>query len=384
MNIGEFRIYIISAFIARLRQVSIFNYRKTIKKFIRHYHPQINIKLESKNVIDNERLFKLGYSPAEKYWNLLYQHVNGIISKDYIPESIYYFEIEPRMNNLMMRSAYSDKNTYNRLRSKSGLYVLPEAFCHNIRGMNYDKSFQRKEMDDLQKEFNPDKYIIKPSLDSGGGKNIGVFEFSLNGITFYQNNKRPFFVNGLDDIIAIYKTDFVIQKYIEQHEYFRQLNSSSVNTMRVMTYRSIKDDSIHVLQRIMKVGQRDYLTDNEWTGSNTIGVNAEGKLNTFAVNKFGVKTEVVNGIRLAELPPNLFVIKVDKAAVEIASNIYYSRLLGIDFAINKDGEVVFIEVNHSYNGINFFQYNNGPLFGDFTDEIIEYCLKTKKEHFVLY
>jgi hypothetical protein len=375
---------VVSVFVSCLRQVSIYNYRKTIKRFIRHYHPKINIKLESRKVIYNERLVKLGYSRDEKYWNLLYQNINGIISKNYIPESIYYFEIEPRMNNLMMRLAYSDKNTYDRLKSKSGLYILPETFCHNIRGINYNSLFQRCEIVDLQKELRPGKYIIKPSLDSGGGKNIGVFDYCSDGITFYQNNKRPLFVKGLDDIMAIYNRDFVVQIYLQQHKYFQQLNSSSVNTMRVMTYRSVIDDKIHILHRIMKVGQRDYFTDNEWTGSNTIGVNSEGDLNSFAVNKYGVKTEIVNGIRLTGLSPNPFVKKVDRAAIEIASNIFYSRLLGIDFAINEEGEVVFIEVNHGYNGINFFQYNNGPLFGDFTDEVIEFCLKTKKEHFVLY
>lgn len=384
MIICKIRELFVYVFVFCLRQVSIFNYRKTIKRFIRHYNPQINIKVESRRVIYEKRLLKLGYTNAEKYWNILYQHVNGIISKNYIPESIFYFEIESRLNNLMMRVAYGDKNSYYRFQSKNEFYILPEVFCHNIRGINYDKAFQSKEIIDLQKELHYGKYIIKPSLESGGGKNIGVFEYTQTGITFHQNAKTPLFLNRLEEILIIYKKDFVIQSYIEQHDYFKQLNSSSVNTMRVMTYRSVKDDSIHVLQRIMKVGQKNYLTDNEWTGSNTIGVNAEGELNTFAVNKFGVKTEVVNGIKLADLPHNPFVKKVDKAAIEIASNFFYSRLLGIDFAISKNGEVIFVEVNHAYNGINYFQYNNGPLFNDFTDEIIEYCLKTKREHFVLY
>ena len=108
----KFRGLIIHAFVSLLRYVSVKNYRKTIKSFVKIYNPQINIKFERKKVVYDKRLVRLGYSNSEKYWSILYTHINGITSNDYIPESIYYFEVEPRLNNLIFRLPYSDKNNF--------------------------------------------------------------------------------------------------------------------------------------------------------------------------------------------------------------------------------------------------------------------------------
>ena len=49
-----------------------------------------------------------------------------------------------------------------------------------------------------------------------------------------------------------------------------------------------------------------------------------------------------------------------------------------DLAIDKNGEPVLIEVNLMYQGIGFLQINNGPLFGDYTEDILDRCIKRKR------
>ena len=64
-------------------------------------------------------------------------------------------------------------------------------------------------------------------------------------------------------------------------------------------------------------------------------------------------------------------------AKKIAKLNYYSRLLGIDLGMDNNGRIRIIEINSVNNEINFYQMNNGPLFGDYTKEIIDYCKKNQ-------
>lgn len=381
---NKFRHQIIKSFINFLRSISIYNYRKSIKLFIKKYHPEIAVQKDLKEVNFQNSLQEFGITKAEKYWPILYSSINGIKSDNYIPESVYYFSIEPIMNKLNMRLAYSDKNVYDKFLTLRSSYRLPTTVIRNINGIYYDLNYKPLDLPLDQIKIESGKYILKPSLDSGGGKDIGIIDYQNEVFNFLENGKEPVMLRNLEQIFSPYKQDFILQKFIDQNEYFHDLNSTSVNTMRVMTYRSVKDDKIYVIQRIMKIGQRNYLTDNEWTGSHTIGVDEYGNLNQFAVNKFGVKASSFNGKQISDIPKNDFVTKIDAAAKEIATHFFYSRLLGIDLAVDKEGEIVFIEANHAYNGINFFQYNNGPLFRDFYDEIIEYCNRTKRETVIIY
>lgn len=375
---------ILNVFVSFLRYVSLFNYRKTIRFFIKNYHPSIKIKKSLNSMQSSSGLIELGMKNNDLLWPLLYSSINGINSNDYIPESIYYFEIEPRLNHLQMRLAYSDKTNYYRLLSQSLNYKLPEVVFMNINGFLYNSEYEKLETNQALDLLSEGKFIIKPSLDSGGGKNVKLFETRLEKPCLVINNIPASPSIKISDILESYGKNFIVQKYISQNVYFGRLNPSSVNTMRLMTYRSIKNDKIYVIQRIMKVGKKNSITDNEWTGSITIGMNANGNLNSFGVNKYGVKTTTVNDIVISEIEKNPFIIKVDQAAKEIANEFHYSRVLGMDFAVDESGTIIFIEANHAFNGINFFQFNNGPLFGKFTDEVISYCLNKNREHFVLY
>ena len=54
----------------------------------------------------------------------------------------------------------------------------------------------------------------------------------------------------------------------------------------------------------------------------------------------------------------------------------YLRLIGWDFTINDHNEVVFIELNDG-PGIEIMQLCNGPVFGDYTDEILQEVRENK-------
>jgi hypothetical protein len=46
--------------------------------------------------------------------------------------------------------------------------------------------------------------------------------------------------------------------------------------------------------------------------------------------------------------------------------------------VDITNQVKLIEINNNNNEINFYQMNRGPLFGKYTQEIINYCQKSRK------
>jgi hypothetical protein len=76
--------------------------------------------------------------------------------------------------------------------------------------------------------------------------------------------------------------------------------------------------------------------------------------------------------------------EIRDTALEVASCYRYSRLLGLDFAVDKGGEVILIEVNDSNNEINFFQMSSGPLFGTFTEEVVSLCRSLPRSFVIDY
>jgi hypothetical protein len=104
----------------------------------------------------------------------------------------------------------------------------------------------------------------------------------------------------------------------------------------------------------------------------------QGFLNDFAIDKYGNKTYNINNIRLSGLKQVPGIQNMKKTAKEIAPYFFYNRVLAFDFCLDTNENVRLLEVNLQNIEINFLQMNNGPLFGNFTREIIDYCKYAKK------
>ena len=63
--------------------------------------------------------------------------------------------------------------------------------------------------------------------------------------------------------------------------------------------------------------------------------------------------------------------ELKKKAVELHQQLPYSKFIGWDLSVNKDNEVELVEINANCPGL--FQGATGPAFGDYTEEILEYC-----------
>lgn len=301
---------------------------------------------------------------------LVFSSVSGIEDPLFVPEVVYYNQIEPRLNNRMMTLAYADKNIYEHYYSELGIF--PKTLIRKIDGVIYDGNYQLFFPTDegvMAIVGAGTNIIIKKTFDTGGGLEVGLFTFTENGFCDHSSG----LTYNLGSLSSLYGGDFVIQEYINQHDFYRRFNVSSINTVRIFTYRSVANNQVIPIQSVVRIGRPGKIVDNQASGGISCGIK-DGILNDFAVDKYGNKYYESNNVKFAEIGKAYCFDEMKELAIAIAQKQFYSRLLGFDFCVDSTGKVRLIEINNSNIETNFLQMNNGPLFGDYTDEVVNYCL----------
>ena len=329
------------------------------------------------SLLKNEKRY-LRY-PAEKYpptivkypffhktdlkWLDFYFSIYGKPDQNFISVPFYLY-IEECLNDRMSMYAIKDKNFYNQF--LTGI-PTPATILRRLNGFYYDDKFQKIDKKNITTYLGGQKkLILKPSVDSGSGYDILVFE-NQNGI--FSDGEHDLNSEFLDR----YNKDFIIQEFVIQHSFFSQFNPTCNNTIKIFAYRSINDDSVNLLHSILWVGAEGRFLDHDHWGGFGLSINEENKINKYAIDVYGNKYETVNNIVLSSLGIVPAMDKIKALAKKIAGNIYYGRLLAIDFTVNSDGDPLMLEVNVRSNGIHQYQMHNGGLFKEFTKEILDYC-----------
>lgn len=305
------------------------------------------------------------FTKKDLLWFDYFYSVNGIASLDYIPLRPYYLVIEPTLNHRLMVSTLKDKNFYDLFYAS---VPRPKVLLRRIHGFFYDGSYTRistfSQMMKLLISY--DSFMIKPSLDSGSGQSI--FMFKREGDKYYcQENVFD------EDFLKRYNHDFVIQEVIRQPEYFKKFNPESNNTLRVLVYRSVRDDSINILHTLLRIGAKGSYLDHDNLGGISIAIDPEGNLSEKAYDGKGHALASFNGISFDGQDQVPYVDMVWERARSIAGICFYARLLALDFTISEAGEVLLLDVNCWRNGISHYQMSSGSLFNEFTSEVLEYC-----------
>ncbi len=302
------------------------------------------------------------------YWSAFSGHVNmntyrvcksisGISDPHFIPEDIYVADIEATLNRDISIDYYNNKSFYNQW--FPGL-VFPKDYIHNIDGEYFDNNLQTISFEQVIVIAKSLKYpvVIKPNKDSGGGKNV-------------------FFPKEADELIKLIRTNknVVVQEKIKQHEFFGKYNRHGLNSIRVSLYRSVADNSVHVLNSTLRMGMGGSL-DNETAGGIYSLINEDGKLNGYAINKDGTRFlhHPDTGLDFSERIPDLEGLW--KLTREVTHRIFYARIVSLDACYDVNNNWRIIEANVlGQHTIRFSQYSGKPFFKEFTDEVIGYCLE---------
>ena len=355
----------------RLFRIAL-NYRRTfysLAKKMTHVH------LSKSDVkIYKNRWRNLLFLTPDINWLKVYRSKTGNNSLDFVAEDIYYCVIEPILNNNSFSTTYSDKNFYNLIYPSD---LLPNSILRCIDGhffnSKYDRVIFNQDLDLENYICQFDQVIVKPSLQSGGGFRVELF-ICESGSYFSKSGIKL----SLNFLEIYYGNNFVIQEVIEQHPFLSNFNESSLNTIRILSYFSPVTSTISILHIVLRVGSIGQFVDNSRAGGYSIGVSKNGVLNNFAFKKGGERFEKVNSVSLSDCKYVIpFIEQLKAVALNVAKKNIHHRLLGLDLTIDINNKIRCIEVNNTGNEINFYQYNNGPLFGEFTNEVIEYCLKKK-------
>lgn len=349
-----------------LKSEIIWKYK--INKIYKHLNIN-NIFINKKLINDHKKLWGQLKKNVNPKWFLVYSNISENPDINYVPENIYHNIIESRLNNRKLAFAYRDKNFYELF--YDGLEIFPETILRNIDGFFYDKNYEFVIIDSINLNQILNKYkkiIIKPSIDSGGGKNIMIFK-KINGI-FYNPQK---ILLNIDYLKKYYKSNFIIQNYIEQNNILSIFNPTSVNTIRFFTYRSVITDDIIVLHLILRIGKKGHFIDDQNYGGIACRIKENFTLDKYATDKWGNKYYSSNGITFKDFKGLPKIEEMKKISSYIAKKNIHSRLMGFDFTLDINDNIKLIEINNQFAGINFFQMNSSSVFGKYTDEIIQFC-----------
>jgi len=308
--------------------------------------------------------------------------ISDIVSSLYVPENIHYEYIEPVLNNHAFALSFNDKNFFERYLIGHN-HHFPTAILRGINGVFYCREYKQltgeKVLNVLKDLPDDGEFILKPAIVTGGGENVVLVqkrggEFLILNNT-YSNNE---FYSILKEE---YNGSFVFQDRVNQHPWFETFNSSSLNTVRLYTYRSVADVSVIPLTAYIRFGKPGSLVDSSSQGGRTCGVSMNGRINDFALGKYGEKYYDLDGIIQNKGTMVPLFQDMKGIAREIAPFFNYHRLLGFDFSVDENNNIKLMEVNNLYVGIINQQMNTGPLFGEYTEEVVEYCLSHKKSVF---
>ena len=278
----------------------------------------------------------------------------GVFSKDYIPSDLYYCDILPKANLQSMKPAFCDKNMCDIIFANE---KQPRTILKNMNGYYYLKGEPVSFDGAVAGCQNIEKAIIKPSrLSKGEGVQCikvedGIVK-SLN-ITFA-------------DLLKKYNKDFIIQECVRQHEKMSALNPTSVNTLRILSYRS--DMEVLIIYSVVRIGRLGAVIDNQSSGGISATIDDNGRLGKYAFG--GVRDNNIEktdtGIQIDgyQLPSYDKAIEMVK---RLHLNLPFFDIIGWDIAIDEVGDPVLIEFN-TRPGLSQSAFGSG--MGKYTERIL--------------
>ncbi len=287
-------------------------------------------------------------------------NISGIADPLIVPEEVFASEIEGALNRDQASLFLENKNHYDRWWPGN---LFPPAYLHNIDGRFLDADYVPLDAKGVERVLREMEYpvVFKPAAGSGG--------------------RDVHFVTGTAALVDLMRDrqDFVVQRRIEPHPFFRRFNEFGLNTVRVCVYRSVTTDVTHFLHAALRVGRAGKI-DNLKQGGLVRLIRGDGTLNQFALDIYGAKfTEHPDSgmdLTVPEAIPRYAHLK--QVAVDVAERMPMIRLASFDFAFDAEERWRPIEINLVDQTIRFAQYAGQPFFGPFTEEVIEYCKRNPR------
>jgi hypothetical protein len=360
-----------------LKKIIILAYKK-IDRYLRRwnsileYNKQVNLIYKSTSVVLD--LNHPSINEARKYWrkynirlnpkwHAFCASLNNIHSSKYIPENIFFNYITPSLNNNNMAWAYNDKNMYDVF--MQGI-TMPKTVLRCMHGNLHDADYNLLDIGNYSNSL-PDKEVdcfIKPTIDSGSGKNIKKCKIR-DGKIFIDE-----ILQDINKLRSSYKGEFIIQEGMDQSLILSDIYPYSVNCIRSLSLRY--ENKIVVLSNLLKFGNNRHYVDNTGTGGVVCGVDKDGHVTEFGYDdKFNKILEhpftrkPFKNITLPKFSDLETIVR------QCHKRLPHFDLVAWDFGVDKFNKYVLIEYNLLFPGLNYHQVINGPIFEKYLDGIMD-------------
>lgn len=300
---------------------------------------------------------------ASMMYSDYYSRLNGIESDRYMPMDIYFFYALPCLNRWDLRLAYTDKNLYSTLFPQ---VAQAKTVIKNINGVFFDgngRIVDAPEAESICANVTGD-CIIKPTLDTCNGDGVRLFHGGD--------------VDSIHTEFGKYGVNFIVQKKIAQHADMARINASSLNTLRIFTYRDV-GKKVHYLYSFLRFGGSGSVVDNASSGGGFCKIVDGGRVDD---RVYQYKNLEIRSL-MAERGVCDFMVpsynKLIETAIQLHGVLPYFDYIGWDLAVGADGSPVLVEFNVLAN-IGTIQVVHGPVFGSFLDEVMDRVGCVTKEH----
>ena len=345
------------------------SHEKIAREYCKKYNPPDITEQEKKEI--SEYWAQFGIKIDNYEWHRMYYHSTGIHDPRFIPDLVVGFCVYPYYNDHTYEDAWRDKNMFERLLPNvpfpktMGKCIRNRYYTNEDGYIEHDKTLFAQKVYDNATRHGTNEIIFKRTRDTGFGKGVGKYT-----------------VNSLNDVLnAISEWEkcenYIIQECIRQHECLKSFNESSSNMIRVLSWRHGND--VDIMFAAVRAGIPGTFTDVAFVNGvelvNIIGITNDGYFSTKMVNQ--------DGQTVRSLPDGVKVPSWEKIVKTVKENhlqLDNFDFVGWDFTIDSTGEPKCFEWNISWPGTVLYQYSNGPLYGDKTDEVFAF-LKDEKNRY---
>lgn len=297
-----------------------------------------------------------------------YGYLSGIKADHYVTRILMSHYLYPYLGRNEFVTAYMDKNIHKKVMQINGgnnsLHVhSTEDIIYNSNGVFFDGS-----NNEISKEHaisiltsQNNRMIIKPSIDTYGGKGVEIVDASSDPV-YYSN------------IFQVYKQNFAIQNIVKQHNDMAAFNETSINTVRIVTYRKPNKER-KVLYAVLRFGGAGSIKDNACSGGGHTGINIEdGTLRNRLIYRYydmscpKMKDSLPNRIPSWE--------KIVKTVLKLHEYLPHFDVIGWDISVRPDGDLTLIEYNLRPDPE--LQDCVGPMFSqEDLEELMSHVVKSK-------
>ncbi len=300
-------------------------------------------------------------------WFQMYYHTTGKKDPRFIPHGVLACAVYPYYNDLSKAKVWADKNEFSRIlpgirfpatigQRIHGKYYDSNRICYgSIPGDDYIESIYAAI---TQKKL--DSIILKKTTNTNSGK--GVKKYS---ITCKDDLKTV-----LSEQCSI---DFIIQEPVLQHAFLSQFNKSSVNIIRLTTWRSERD--VFAFSPCVRFGVEGSVTDIAFVNGkeiiNAVAINENGEISDHYYTLYGERVPL--DAKQKTVPHWCEILEVVKTG---HLSLDYFDVVAWDITLDRDGNVICVEYNIQEPASIVYQFCQGPFAAGYTDSFLSF-LKNK-------